>query len=279
MKKVVVVRYSEIALKGMNRPYFENKLVFNIKDCLKKNNIKFSEIKKLRGRILIYLNNREANCLKNVFGISSFSYAFETELNIKSIEKIALKITKNLGNKKTFKVNTRRSNKNFKFSSLDVNKLIGEVIRRKTKAKVKLENPDLELGIEIYDKAYLFIGKVAGLGGLPVSTEGRVLLLIEDKNSLLAGFLVMKRGCSIIPISFKNFNISLLRKFSYGFSLRLIKINKIKEIDEIASKQNIKVLVVGQILNNFKELDLKIPILRPLIGYNQKEINRLLYRF
>ncbi|HHI04210.1 MAG TPA: tRNA 4-thiouridine(8) synthase ThiI, partial [Candidatus Woesearchaeota archaeon] len=78
MEKVVVIRYSEIGLKGNNRIIFEKKLINNIKDCLKKNKIKYDKIQRLRGRIIIFAEQK-LDCLKYVFGISSFSPALVVE--------------------------------------------------------------------------------------------------------------------------------------------------------------------------------------------------------
>ena len=114
--------------------------------------------------------------------------------------------------------------------------------------------------------------RIKGLNGLPVGCEGTVISLIENKNSLLASLLMMKRGCFVIPVSLKKTNIDLIKKFAYGFEPELIIIKNIKELDEISKENNAKAVVVGQTLESFKELELKAMVLRPLIGLDKKII-------
>jgi len=270
MENVVIVRYSEISLKGNNRIVFEKKLIDNIKDCLKKNNVKYEKIDRLRGRIIIFAE-QELNCLKYVFGISSFSHALVIEPEIKEIEKTVSKL---IENKKfrSFRVSAQRLNKNFPLTSPEIEREIGSFVCKKFNKKVSLKDFDLEIGIEILDYAYVFTERVKGLNGLPVGVEGKVVSLIEDENSLLASLLMMKRGCFVIPVSLKKTNIDLIKKFAYGFEPELIIIKNIKELDEISKENNAKAVVVGQTLESFKELELKAMVLRPLIGLDKKII-------
>jgi len=96
---------------------------------------------------------------------------------------------------------------------------------------------------------------------------------------LLASLLMMKRGCLVIPVSMKKTDISLIKKFAYGFKPELIIIKNIKEIDEIAKEHNAKAVVVGQTFKNFKELKLKAMVLRPLIGFEDKDIKQFYDKF
>ena len=267
MENVVIVRYSEISLKGNNRIVFEKKLIDNIKDCLKKNNVKYEKIDRLRGRIIIFAE-QELNCLKYVFGISSFSHALVIEPEIKEIEKTVSKL---IENKKfrSFRVSAQRLNKNFPLTSPEIEREIGSFVCKKFNKKVSLKDFDLEIGIEILDYAYVFIKKIKGFNGLPVGVEGKVVSLIEDENSLLASLLMMKRGCSLIPISLKKTDIKLIEKFAYGFEPELIIIKNLDELDNITEEHDAKAVVVGQTLETFKELKLKTMVLRPLIGFDR----------
>ncbi len=273
MKNVVIVRYSEISLKGDNRIVFEKRLIDNIKDCLKKNNVKYEKIERLRGRIIIFAE-QELNCLKYVFGISSFSHALVIEPEMKEIEKTVLKIIENK-KFKTFRVSAQRLNKNFSLTSPEIERTIGSFVCEKLNKKVSLKDFDLEIGIEILDYAYVFTERVKGLNGLPVGVEGKVVSLIEDENSLLALLLMMKRGCFVIPVSLKKINIDLIKKFAYGFEPELIIIKNIKELDEIAKENNARAVVVGQTFEKFKELNIKAMVLRPLIGFDEFSLNKL----
>ena len=265
---VCIVRYNEIALKGRNISNFENLLIKNIKGYLIKENIRFKRIKKSYKRILIYTDNR-CSFLGYVFGVASYSCAVEVELGINKIKESALDLVKNV-KFKTFRVSSRRANKGFACGSLQLNILIGELIKNKLKKKVNLENFDLDIGIDILDKAYIFINKFKGPGGLPLGIEGNVISLVEDRKSIAASYLAMKRGCKVIPAGYKKFDINLLKKFDY--SLKLIILKNIKEIETIAKENNAKALILGQTLESFKETKTKLVILRPLIGFNEKEI-------
>lgn len=265
-----LIRYGEIALKGKNRTYFENKLKENIIRLLKKKNIKYSKLERKRGRILLFTNN-SYNELKNVFGITSVSKAIEAKLDIEDIKTKTYELIKNKSFS-SFKVNARRLTKDFKLTSLQINKKLGEFIEKKTKKKVDLKNPDLEVGIEVIENnAYVFDNKTNCYSGLPVGTEGKVLTLIKNKDSLVASFLIMKRGCSIIPIAFEKKDITLIEKFSpYPLNLRIIK--NIKEAEMI---EKARALVVAQTLKEFKNIKTKLLVLRPLIGFSREEIEKL----
>ena len=276
MEKVVIIRYSEIGLKGKNRIVFEKKLIDNIKDCLEKNKISYKKIERLRGRIIIFAE-QELNCLKYVFGISSFSSALKLEPDVNEIEKAIVLIIKNK-KFKTFRISAQRLNKDFSLTSPEIERTIGSFVCEKLNKKVSLKNFDLEIGIEILDNAYVFTERVKGLNGLPVGIEGKVISLIENKNSLLASLLMMKRGCLVILVSLKKTDINLIEKFAYGFEPELIIIKNIKELDKIAKEHDANAVVVGQTLESFKELELKTMVLRPLIGFDKK-IKSLIFNF
>jgi len=270
MESVVIVRYSEIGLKGRNRIAFEKRLIDNIKDCLKKNRADYEKIERLRGRIIIFTEKRP-DCLKYVFGISSFSSALVVEPEINEIEKAVLKL---VGNKKfrSFRVSAQRLNKDFPLKSPEIEKAIGSFVCERLNKKVSLRDFDLEIGIEVLDKAYVFAERVKGLNGLPVGCQGTVLSLMENENSLLASLLIMKRGCFVVPVSLKKTDIDLIEKYAYGFEPRLIIMKNINEIDKLAEEHDAKAIVVGQTLKSFKELKLKAMVLRPLIGLDKKLI-------
>lgn len=266
--KVCLVRYSEIALKGKNITSFENLLVRNIKEGLIKNKTEFNKLIKTYKKILIYTDN-DCDFLKKVFGVASFSHTVECDLDINKIKKTVLDLTKKIKFKK-FRISARRANKNFGYDSVQINIDVGDLIRKKLNKKVDLKHFDLDVGIDILDKAYVFIDKIKGPGGLPLGIEGNVVVLIEDRNSLLASYLVMKRGCKIIPVAYKKFDTSLFKKFDYGLKLKIVR--NIKEIEKIVKEKNAKALVLGQTLNNIKKIKIKLIVLRPLIGLSEEEI-------
>jgi len=275
MKYDLLCRYGEISLKGQNRGFFEKRLVENIKDCLKKNKIEYSKVERNSSRIIISGIGKNWKTLKNIFGITSLSYCTSTSLNLADITKVSLYFSKKINKKNSFKVDARRANKNFKLKSPELNALIGEKIQKKTGAKVDLSNPDHTIGIEILDRAYIFEETIAGYGGLPIGTEGKVACLMEDDNSLLAAWLMMKRGVIIIPLMLKNLNTELIEKFVYGFKLKKLRIDSsnTQELKDIMIKNKCKALIVGQNIDTYKNIKVDFDILRPLIGYSKMEID------
>lgn len=261
MYNCYLVRYHEIALKGKNRPYFEKKLAENIRVCLSRNRVIFSKIQRQRGRIIVY-SRSDCNCLKYVFGISSFSPAIETQAEMKAIEETALKIY----TKGSFRISARRADKRFLFSSQQINEEIGKFIVQRTGAEVNLKEPEVDIGIEILDEnAYLHIEKIRCLGGMPVSTSGKVAVMLDSKNSLAAAYLMLKRGCSIVFVKKKDIDCSALEKFSYG--------SKIITSDEIPT--NVKALIVSDTIS-INKYETELTVLRPLTGLRQNAIEKIL---
>ncbi|MBL7148013.1 MAG: hypothetical protein ISS82_04265 [Nanoarchaeota archaeon] len=254
MFDTILCRYGEIALKGKNRIFFEKKLVENIMKCFKENKVDFDKIIRVRGRIIIK-SKEKCDCLKNVFGLTSFSRAIETDLDLDKMKENSLRLYK----KGSFRISAHRINKIF-LSSKELNEKVGEFIIKKKKAKVNLGKPDIDIGIEIVNnKSYVFSEKVKCLGGLPVGVTGLVSLLLQDKNSLKAGYLMLKRGCCLEivknKIRNKKINYNTLKKYSYGCS--------IKEVKKPSKKS--KSLVVNDTLDNIKNYKTGLVVLRPLI--------------
>ena len=212
---MIIVRYAELALKGKNRADFEKQLVRNIKDCMKKNR-KSGDVKRIRGRILI--DTMYFPELAKVFGISSFSEAVEVNQDAEDIKKATLDHLK----KGSFRVSVNRIDK-FPMSSMELEREIGALIVDKTGNDVDLKNFEWNLEIELINgKAYVFNSRTEGPGGIPVGTQGKVLLIVEDEDSIQAGMLAMKRGCMVHVQKGGQHDISKLREYSYGYEVREI---------------------------------------------------------
>ena len=234
----IICHYHEIALKGRNRKFFEEKLVENIKRVLNPGDFEF--VKRISGRILIKLTKEGAKkekeikkSLKTVFGIANFSFAISSPQEIKNIQEKALELLK--GNKfRTFRITAKRSKKDFSLTSQQINEKVGEYILKKLevrspklKIKVKLENPDITFFIEIVEKyAFLYLEKIRGLGGLPVGVSGKVVALLSGGiDSPVAAILAMKRGVKVI---FAHFH-------AYPYTSQA-SIEKTKELVKVLSK-------------------------------------------
>ena len=252
MEKVVLVRYGEIGIKGLNRSYFEKRLINNIKDCLNKNNIKYSSINRYSGRIIINTDDK-CLCLKNVFGISSFSPAVKIDSDLRKIKKIVLDLYTN----GSFRISSKRLNKKFPLTSEQLNRELGDYVIKNKGARVNLIKPDCNIALEIMDYAYLFNERYEALKGLPVGIEGLVTLILENKEDLLAGILMMKRGCSLEIINKNKIDIKILDDYSYGSKINLVNepssyslaVVKTDKLEDIKNKINNKVVFNPLITN------------------------------
>ncbi|MEK6861765.1 MAG: tRNA uracil 4-sulfurtransferase ThiI [Nanoarchaeota archaeon] len=204
----IVIHYGEIAIKGKNRPYFERVLIDNIKAHLK--GLKYNNLRKISGRFILELNkdsNLEEikNKLKNIFGISYFAFAINSSQDIEVIKKNVSKLIEN-DKSKTVRVLTKRSNKQFKINSLEMNKIMGEHLIKNHNLTIDLVDAELSIWIEIVEKyCFIYKNKIEGLNGLPIGVSGKVIgMLSGGIDSPVASYLMMKRGCKMIYIHFHS---------------------------------------------------------------------------
>ena len=232
----IMIRYGEIGTKSKaTRKRFEQILKKNIKMTLKKYDIE-SEVDILHTRLLLTVNDNDIDktleLLRKIPGIVSFSPCLECDLNIEDIESFSIKVFKdkikdeltNYTNTEddnktiiTFAVKTQRIKKQFIMNSMELSRHVGGVIinefdkiknederLKNINLKVNLKNPDISVGIEIIDKAYIFTKRIEGVGGIPVGTQGKVLVLLSDGiDSPVASYLMIKRGCNAIFLHLK----------------------------------------------------------------------------
>ena len=204
MDNYVGIHYSEIALKGGNRPYFEKKLKENIKKAVKNEN--YEKITRIHDRILIKLDKKSnktriTDKLKKVFGISHVYIAFSCDKEVDLIIKKSKKLI--IDKNKTFKVQSSRRDKNFTLNSLEINEKIGESLYNDG-YKVDVKNPDTILFIDILDDiVLLYTEKIKCHGGLPVGSSGKALVLFSGGiDSPVASWEIMKRGCAPVYVHF-----------------------------------------------------------------------------
>ena len=193
---IYVVHYGEIALKGKNRDFFERKLMENIRRKVG------GRIRRRYGRIIVEAESAEER-LKKIPGIKYFAKAEVCGLDIEEIKRLAEKA---VNSAETFKIETKRSNKDFPYTSIDVNRIVGEYVRTRRGIKVDLKNPDVTVYVEIGEKeCYIYTEKIPGIGGLPCGVSGRVVAQISGGiDSPVAAFLAMKRGAEVIAAHFFN---------------------------------------------------------------------------
>ena len=207
---MIIIHYGEIGLKGKNRRIFEEILIKNIREAIGNEII---NIYREYGRIVIE-EKKNANYkkikdrLSLIPGIENFSFAFPANLDIEEIKKKTLEIARK-EKFNSFKIVAKRSNKNFPHTSMKINEIVGREIKEKMNKKVDLENPEMEIFIEVGNKkAYLYKEKLNGIGGLPAGSQGKVISLLSGGiDSPVASFLIMKRGCKLVFVHFYNENL------------------------------------------------------------------------
>ena len=234
MEKIILIKYGELTTKKNNRNIFINTLCENIKKQLKNYNIKI-----IKNRVRMFIETDDnideiVEILKNVFGIHGIVVAYKVDTNIDVIKTSVLEIIKDI-NFKTFKVETKRSDKRFPIPSMEFNNIIGSlVLKNKEDISVDVHNPEYELKVEIReDYAYIYSKEVNGIGGYPVGVAGRGLLMLSGGiDSPVAGYLAMKRGIKIECIYFESPpHTSLAAK------------NKVKKLVEKLCKYNTNIVL------------------------------------
>ena len=201
----ILIHYGEIALKGKNRNYFESRLIQNIKNQLEVFSPgSFESVSRSSGGILVKLNKKGfkksdviKDALMHTFGITNFYFAISVKQDISTLQRVCWDIIKDL-DFETFCVRTQRSNKQFEFTSQQINEEVGGYIFEKFNKKkpVKLKNSDLEIFINIIGNlALVSLEKNQGLGGMPVGTGGKAMVLMSGGfDSPVAAWFLLKRG-------------------------------------------------------------------------------------
>ncbi|MGI6316235.1 MAG: tRNA uracil 4-sulfurtransferase ThiI [Christensenellales bacterium] len=210
MKRVLLIRYGELHLKGLNRPYFERTLLNHISHVIK--NIPGATLWKGQGRFYVggYSVHQETDLLsglQNIFGIHSICPAWAVDKKIEIISKAAVDILAEAGyTTGSFRLECRRSDKSFPLESIPLSRKLGSVVLDAYPSMtVDLHNPEHTLFCEIREEAYLYTRIVPGAGGMPVGTAGKVMLLLSGGiDSPVAGWLLGKRGVSLEAVYFHS---------------------------------------------------------------------------
>ncbi len=205
--RLYLIKEGEISLKGGNRNLFEKRLRHNIKDKLRPYH---SEIDKQKGRLYAYIEESAPKelvekALATTSGITGFAEAHRTEKDMAAIEETARKILPGAFSPSgSFRITVKREDKAFPFSSKDIAIRLAEVVHELyPELTVNLDDPDNTLTCEIRNEAYLYTGESRSVGGLPVGTAGKGMLLLSGGiDSPVAGAMMAKRGMKADAIYF-----------------------------------------------------------------------------
>jgi len=199
----VVIHYGEVTLKRGRRGYFERLLLKNLKRMTGVN------VKRLQGRFVIELR-KDINLdqllekIGRVFGVVWYAPAIKAKV-LDEFEEKLVKILE-IMSPKSFKLDTRRSDKSFPMTSMEFSKILGERISSRLGLKVDLKNPEKTIIVEITeDGIYASHEKISGPGGLPIGVSGKVLALISGGiDSPVAAWFMMRRGCIVDSLHIYN---------------------------------------------------------------------------
>ena len=215
MSNVILVRYGEIHLKGLNRPYFERLLLQALKGALQR----FSGAKVVRGdgRYFVHGIGEEdyqaaMEAVSKVFGVHSLSPAEEVEKDFDTICRTAAAQVQAYLDKynmasATFKVETKRSDKRFPMNSMTVSAEVGGyLLDHFSNISVDIKKPQFKVYVEIRDKAYVYVDIIPGQGGMPLGSNGKATLLLSGGiDSPVAGYMISKRGVYLDAVHYESF--------------------------------------------------------------------------
>ncbi len=230
MEKIIIIKYGELTTKKDNIGLFLSALKRNIAEALVDFNVKIQFDK---GRMFIFLNDDNfeevTNKLKTIFGIHEIIIGYKISNDFEELDKSLIELISQK-DFKTFKVETKRSNKKIEKNSMEISRDLGAVVlKNKENISVDVHNPDLLINVELRNDAfYIYFDKIVGAGGYPVGTLGKGLLMLSGGiDSPVAGYLTCKRGVRLEAIYFESPpHTSLEAK------------NKVKELARILTNYN-----------------------------------------
>ena len=266
----VVVHYKELALKGRNRPWFVKLLVRNLRTALADLDIR--SVRSAMGRIEIDLGAATSwesvrERVRHVFGIANFSYAARAPYEFQAL---ASAILNDLGDRApaSFRVSARRADKRLPFTSPEIEREVGGLIKEAKGWHVDLDDAELTIHLEVMsDHAFYFFGKEPGAGGLPTGTGGRVACLLSGGiDSPVAAYRMMRRGCSVLLVHFHSYPIlshasqekvreiaALLTKYQLRSRLLLVPFGELQQQVVLAVPPELRVVIYRRLMLRIAE--------------------------
>lgn len=213
-KKLYIVRCGEVALKGMNRPYFERILLERVRKALSV--FENTDSKWIGGLMLVHVpesipEHDVVRTVSRVFGVATVSPAIETKKNIDDIGAAAAAYMMRLigtEHVESFKIKAKRADKTFPIPSPEIGRQVGAAVLKGCKVlHVDVHEPDVLLYVDVRSEgAYIFRDKIKGFGGLPLGTNGKGLILMSGGiDSPVAAFMMAKRGMRIEAVHFHSY--------------------------------------------------------------------------
>ena len=270
MEKVIIIRYSEIYLKGKNRGFFERAFETNLRRAIEGFD---AELIKNSGRYLVQRFPEEQTDeiiekLKKVFGLHTLSLAYETSSDMDSIFEAAKLQAHPQG---TFKVESHRGDKKYPLTSVEISKTLGGMLLDYAKGalKVDVHNPSFTVRVDIREngKALVFGDFIEGANGMPVGTAGKGLLLLSGGiDSPVAGYMMAKRGMKIDCLHFHSYPYTnmqakekvvdlakILSEYTCGTNLYTVKVTHIQEAIHERCKPELMITLLRRFMYRIAE--------------------------
>ncbi|MFB6167199.1 MAG: THUMP domain-containing protein [Candidatus Nanohaloarchaea archaeon] len=281
----LLVRYGEIGVKSAPvRRKFEDRLMDNLERKLEWRGVE-ADIYESEGRILAEVAEEDAAdssmYLSRVPGVVSVSPVLASEgVEMDDIVEAVLELVEDMETD-SFAVDASRAGEHG-FTSEDIEEEVGQAVVEEKGWNVDLENPGLTVHVEVrYTTAYLYTEVVDGVGGLPVSEEDRVAVLLEDRASTYAAFLLMKRGCRVFPVYAGGESgdvedeMEILRQFDPDVKLTVMDREGENAVEEAARLYGCDAVAFGDTaedIDNAPERNVEREVLLPNCGLPEKEV-------
>ena len=270
MERVIIIRYSEIYLKGKNRGFFERAFETNLRRALDGFD---AELVKNSGRYLVqnfpeYETEEIVEKLKKVFGLHTMSVAYETSSDMESIFETAKLVARPEG---TFKVESHRGDKKYPLTSVEISKTLGAMLLDYAKGalKVDVHTPSFTVRVDIREngKALVFGDFIEGANGMPVGTAGKGLLLLSGGiDSPVAGHMMAKRGLKVDCLHFHSYPYTnmqakekvvdlarILSEYTCGTNLYTVKVTHIQEAIHEKCKPDLMITLLRRFMYRIAE--------------------------
>lgn len=212
VEQVLLIRYAEIHLKGLNRPYFERRLQDAIRRALRGTP---ARVERRQSRMYVYGLSEEQvepaiERLRRVFGVHSVSPALSVDVSYDAIAEAACSLMEAELQEKpgaSFKVFARRADKSFPMHSDEICRELGSLLLKRFPAlRVDVHRPDISVGVEVRERGLVYMREIPCAGGMPVGCNGRAALLISGGiDSPVAGYMIAKRGVSLSAVHFFSY--------------------------------------------------------------------------
>ena len=294
LKDIILLKQGEVVLKGLNKRYFEQKLLANIRKRLKQ--IGNFRVYCVQSTVYVEPEDDAADmdeafeAMRHVFGIIALTRAAACEKNEDAIfEKAREYLREDMENAASFKVETRRSDKSFHMTSIQLSQYVGGLLADAfPDTRVDVRHPELVVHLEVRDyAAYVHAAPTPGAGGMPVGSTGRAITLLSGGiDSPVSSYMIARRGVKLVPVHFFSFPytseaakekvIELARELVPACGPMCLLVVPFTHIQEaIVTGENL-----GQVASQTMEamactraVTMK-PILQPLVGMDKEKIVR-----